>query len=471
MVQMKKSQQNNRKRSLLFHQFWNSLWLLLLDCAILLSALVLGDLIVYYLHGVPVSLHYSLLLLPAWCIGAVVTGQAPGWGLGAVEELRRSQLLLLALFAFAGIAAFLVRGMPSRIVFLFSYAFCAVLIPFGRVLCRKILSELKQWGCPVAAYGDRETVAQIIEVLKKEASIGYNPCGIFLDDPDGATLSGVPVLGRLDESNASIPVAVASIAHLRDHGVADFVDHVLAGYHKVVLLPNISEGVFSWVVPRDFNGMVGLELSRNLMNPLAAWTKWIYETALVLLCLPLWLPLILLLALLVFLKDRRNPFYRQVRVGKNGRLFKAIKLRTMVPNADEILQQVLEKDAELKAEWEIFYKLRNDPRITPVGRFLRRFSFDELPQLFNVLAGSMALVGPRPLPGYHQEELPEKSRIIRDKVRPGMTGQWQISGRSDCGIDEMQQMDNFYVRNWSIWMDIYIISRTLRVVFFSHGAY
>ena len=158
-------------------------------------------------------------------------------------------------------------------------------------------------------------------------------------------------------------------------------------------------------------------------------------------------------------------------MGKKGRLFKAVKLRTMVPNADEALQQVLEKDAELKAEWETFYKLKNDPRITPVGRFLRRFSFDELPQLFNVLASEMALVGPRPLPVYHQEELPEKSRIIRDQVRPGMTGQWQISGRSDCGIDEMQQMDSFYVRNWSIWMDIYIISRTLRVVLFSHGAY
>ena len=208
-----------------------------------------------------------------------------------------------------------------------------------------------------------------------------------------------------------------------------------------------------------------------MLNPLASWAKWIYETGLVLLFLPLWFPVILVLALLVYLGDHINPFYRQTRVGKNGRLFKAIKLRTMVPNADEALQQLLENDAELRTEWETFYKLKKDPRITPIGRFLRRFSLDELPQLLNVLAGEMALVGPRPLPVYHQEELAEKSRIIRDQVRPGMTRQWQISGRSDCGIEEMGQLDSFYVRNWSIWMDIYIISRTLRVVFFSHGAY
>lgn len=461
---------NHDNKPLAFHQFWNSCWLLLLDCSILLSALLLGDLIVYCMHGVPVSLRYSLLLLPTWCIGAVVTGQAPGWGLGAIEELRRIELLLFALFAFAGITALLIGGMPSRIVFLFTCVFSAALIPFGRILCRKVLARVRRWGCPVAVYGDRDSASLIIRLLRQEKSIGYNPYGIFSDDIHEA-MDGVPVLGRFHESSRSVSVAVVSIAHLHGQGLVDFVDHALAGYHKVVLLPDISEGIFAWVVPRDFNGMIGLELSRNLLNPLASWAKRIYETGLVLLCLPFWLPLILLLALLVYLGDRGNPFYRQMRVGKNGRLFKAIKLRTMKPDADKALQQMLENDAGLKEEWETFYKLKEDPRITPIGRFLRRFSLDELPQLFNVLAGEMALVGPRPLPVYHQEELSEKCRIIRDQVRPGMTGQWQVSGRSDCNIEEMGQLDSFYVRNWSIWMDVYIIARTIRVVFFSHGAY
>jgi len=459
-------------RSMWLHQFGNSFWLLVVDCAILLLSLYLGDLIVYYLHGVPVSFRYSLLLLPAWCVSAVATGQAPGWGLGAVEELRRIQLLLLALFAFAGIMALLLRGMPSRIVFLFTYVFSATLIPFGRMACRKVLGRQGRWGCGVALYGDRVTIEQMTQVFVNESTIGYHPSAVFSDDLEkGGEFEGIPVLGGLHDVLDGGAVAVASIAHLREKNLVEFIDHTLADYRKVVLLPDLSEGVFSWVVPRDFNGMVGLELSRNLLNPMAAGAKWIYETGLVVLCLPLWFPLILLLALLVFLGDRRNPFYRQTRVGKNGRLFKAIKLRTMVPDAAATLQQVLEKDAELKTEWETFYKLKNDPRITPAGRFLRRFSLDELPQLLNVLFGEMALVGPRPLPVYHQEELSEKSRRIRNRVHPGMTGQWQVSGRADCDLEEMEQWDSFYVRNWSVWMDIYIIARTFRVVFCSHGAY
>ena len=462
------------RQSIWIHQFGNSFWLLLIDCLILLLALLLGNVILYFIKGIPFSIKYSMLIVPVWCMGAVITGQAPGWGLGAIEELRRLQLLLITVFALAGIAYVLGqdRILPSRIVYLSSYLFGAFLLPFGRMACRKMLGRLGRWGCGVALYGDRATLERMTQVFASESTIGYHPIAVFSDDLEkGTDFEGIPVVGGLQDALDGGSVAVASIEHLREKNLVGFVDHTLADYRKVVLLPGIEGGIFSWVVPRDFNGMVGLELSRNLLNPVAAWSKRIYEMVLVLLCLPLWFPLILLLALLVFLGDRRNPFYRQVRVGKNGRLFKAIKLRTMMPNADEALQEILEKDAAFKTEWETFYKLKNDPRITPVGLFLRRFSLDELPQLFNVLGGEMALVGPRPLPVYHQEELSEKSRRFRSRVHPGMTGQWQVSGRSDCGLEEMEQWDSFYVRNWSIWMDIYIIARTFRVVFFSHGAY
>ncbi len=457
-----------------FHQLGNSFALLLMDCLILFLALSLGNVILHFIKGIPFSIRYSMLIAPVWCVGAVVTGQVPGWGLGAIEELRRVQLLLIMVFALAGIAYVLGqdRILPSRIVYLSSYLFAAFLLPFGRMMVRKVLGRCGCWGCGVALYGDRITIDRMTQVFANESNIGYHPTAIFSDDlTKGEVFEGTPVAGGLQDTMDGVPVAVASIAHLREKNLVEFVDHTLADYRKVVLLPDLMEGIFSWVVPRDFNGMVGLELSRNLLNPMASWAKRIFEMGLVLLSLPLWLPLVLLLALLVFLGDRRSPFYRQTRVGRKGRLFKAVKLRTMVPNADEALQQLLEKDAELKAEWETFYKLKNDPRITLVGHFLRRFSLDELPQLFNVLKGDMALVGPRPLPVYHQEELSESSRRFRGRVYPGMTGQWQVSGRSDCGLEEMEHWDSFYVRNWSIWMDIYIMARTFRVVLSSHGAY
>jgi Undecaprenyl-phosphate galactose phosphotransferase WbaP len=465
---------NKTNKPLSHHQFWNSFWLLLVDGLILFLALLLGNAILLAIKGIPVSIQYSVLVIPVWWAGAWVSGQAPGWGLGAVEELRRLQLLLIAVFALAGVAYVLGqdRMLPSRIVYLSSYLAAAFLLPFGRMGCRKLLGRLGQWGCGVVLYGDRATIERMSQVFESEATIGYHPVGIFSNElKEEASFNGLPVLGGLTEVHGMVSVAVASIAHLRDKNLVEFIDQTLADYHKVVLLPDLGKGVFAWVVPRDFNGMVGLEVSRNLLNPVAAWIKRLYEVMLVLVFLPLWLPLVFLLALLIFLGDRKNPFYRQERVGRKERHFRAIKLRTMIPNADEALQQMLENDAEMRGEWEAYYKLKNDPRITLVGRFLRRFSLDELPQLFNVLSGQMALVGPRPLPVYHQEELTDNSRKLRGRVLPGMTGQWQVSGRSNCGLEEMEQWDSFYVRNWSIWMDIYILARTFRVVLFSHGAY
>ena len=450
----------------------NAVALLLGDVLVLLMALLLGDLIVHWRYGLPISMHYSILLIPAWCLGALVTGLAPAWGLGAVEELRRIEWLLAALFAAAGVAALLIHGMPSRTVFLFTYLFSAALIPFVRTGVRKTVRMRGYWGCGAALYGDRDTIYRMIGIFSKEATIGYRPMAIFSDElKDEAEIEGIPVRGKLADHLEGCPVAIASIAHLRERNLVEFVDHTLADYQKVVLLPELREGVFSWVVPRNLNGVMGLELSRNLLNPFASWFKRGIETLLVLLTLPVWLPILFLLALPIFLGDWKNPFYLQTRVGRKGRLFKAVKLRTMVPYADAALKQLLEKDAELKAEWDQYYKLKKDPRITPVGRFLRRFSLDELPQLFNVLRGEMALVGPRPLPVYHQAELPESARLLRERVLPGMTGQWQVSGRGDCDISEMELLDSFYVRNWSIWMDLYILAHTLRVVLLGHGAY
>jgi lipopolysaccharide/colanic/teichoic acid biosynthesis glycosyltransferase len=125
----------------------------------------------------------------------------------------------------------------------------------------------------------------------------------------------------------------------------------------------------------------------------------------------------------------------------------------------------------LRKEWETQFKLRHDPRITSIGNFLRRTSMDELPQLVNVLRGEMSLVGPRPLPEYHHQELPERVKKLRDRVRPGMTGLWQVSGRSEAGTQGMARWDTYYVRNWSLWLDIVILVRTIRTVISRHGAF
>ncbi|WP_372807695.1 sugar transferase, partial [Pontiella sp.] len=209
----------------------------------------------------------------------------------------------------------------------------------------------------------------------------------------------------------------------------------------------------------------------HLLNPFARFFKRLIDLALVVVSLPLWAPLMLLCYVLIWLEDRKNPMFLQPRVGRGGGTFRTAKFRTMVPNAEAVLQKALKTNPALKLEWETHFKLKKDPRITRVGNFLRKTSLDEIPQLLNVLRGTMSLVGPRPLPAYHFRDLPEQVQFLRDKVQPGITGLWQVSGRSDAGTEGMEKWDPYYVRNWSIWLDIVIIVRTFKAVFFSKGAY
>ena len=178
----------------------------------------------------------------------------------------------------------------------------------------------------------------------------------------------------------------------------------------------------------------------------------------------LWTPLCLLLALLIWVDDRANPFFLQERIGKDGRRFRAWKFRTMVPNAEEVLRRRFAEDEATLLEFKTHMKLRNDPRITRVGRVLRKTSLDELPQLINVLRGDMSLVGPRPVPMYNHQEFSPPMRALRERVLPGMTGLWQVSDRAEPGVSYMEKWDAYYVRNWSIWLDLLILARTMRVL-------
>jgi len=181
---------------------------------------------------------------------------------------------------------------------------------------------------------------------------------------------------------------------------------------------------------------------------------------LVILAAPLSVPLILLLAFLVA-TDGYNPFYTQLRVGKNGKPFRIWKLRTMLPDADLILQDHLARDPEAAREWETTQKLKNDPRVTPVGRLLRKTSLDELPQFVNVVNGTMSLVGPRPMMLAQQDAYPGRSYY---DLRPGITGMWQVSDRNDCSFAGRATYDDYYGRILSFRTDLSVLARTVLVV-------
>lgn len=452
----------------------NSAVLLLFDSAAIVLCLLMAGWIRYWLMASHIPPSRGFWLAPVWCVGAVLFRLVPGWGNGPVEELRRIQILLVAVFGVAAATMFLSKtaDITSRIKFSSAYILCVGAVPAFRMMAKAWMIRRRCWGIPVVIYGTDETATHVLDVLLQEQGLGFFPIGIFDNQtPVGQTIRGVPVLGGMEDSTKQAVAAVLGVPSIPREQLASLLDGPLATYPKAIIIPDLLDIPSLWVSSRDFMGVLGLEVARNLLNPFARYLKSDIDIFLALITLPVWLPLGFLLTALIWCEDRANPFFFQERVGRNGKTFKTWKFRSMIPEAEKALHQQMEENLMLVKEWEKHCKLKDDPRITRIGRFLRRSSLDELPQLINVLRGEMSLVGPRPLPDYHYKKLAENARLLRDQVLPGMTGLWQVSGRSESGTEGMERWDSYYVRNWSLWLDAVILVRTIRAVIARHGAY
>ena len=452
----------------------NSMAIALSDALVVAGALCLGNLLLWWINEIPFSIRNGFLIVPAWTVVSAIARLLPGWGMGVVDELRKIQGALLVMFTTVLVVSFFMRATiaSSRIVFLFTYLFSAVVIPLARALTRGMVIRMGQWGVPAAVYGDSDSIRTVVDALRDEMSLGYIPTIAFTNDkPQGTVISGISVMGSMRNVTNRTPVAIVTSVQSSRHQLIETLEGPLEVYRRVILIPDLKEAPSLWVIPRDLQGILGLEITKNLLNPFARFFKRLIDLILVIGSLPLWAPLMALLYILIWLEDRKNPIFLQPRVGRGGGTFRTAKFRTMVPDAEKVLQKALQKDPALKAEWEAHFKLKKDPRITKVGNFLRKTSLDEIPQLLNVLRGTMSLVGPRPLPSYHFQELPSQVQSLCNRVQPGITGLWQVSGRSEAGTEGMEKWDPYYVRNWSVWLDIVIIARTFKAVFCCQGAY
>lgn len=399
-------------------------------------------------------------------------GLYPGLVYPPADEVKK--FAICSFFCFIGIALSITvedadEKIPLVFALILAVPFAVILLPGGREIGRRVFSIFRWYGVPAVIYTSTDSGDIITQRLNKRKDLGYR-AGLIIDTniTEPVMRNGVPAYPPSEEIFNLIKSLNIKVAILCDYKGG--IDEINSYYRYTVVIPkNTDINTLSMSV-RDFGGILGLSSTHNLTKGISLFWKRFIDIALLLISSPLTIPLVLVVSLIVKLTSPGPVFYGHKRIGKNGKEFKCWKFRSMVTDADKQLEKILAENPEMRAEWEKDRKFTNDPRVTKVGKILRKTSIDEIPQFFNILTGEMSFVGPRPVTKPELEKYGTKSDFIL-LAQPGLSGMWQISGRSDTGYEERITLDSYYIQNWSVWLDIWIIIKTVIVVIKGKGAY
>lgn len=361
----------------------------------------------------------------------------------------------------------------SRLLFLYAWLLIILLLAFSRLLGQLVRSELRRHGIGlrrVLVVGAGSQGLLVMQNIVAQPHLGYKVVG-FLDDARQEDIGRFPALGSTDQVREvcglhavdEVIIALPSNFHEKIMDILDCCEQERVAFS---IVPDFYEISLRQVDITPLSGIPMIAVRRGSIRGWNLLVKRAIDVASSLLVLVGLSPLLALVALAIKLDSEGPVLITQMRVGRGGRPFKFYKFRSMRQNADQEVQTLMDQN---EAQGPIF-KMRNDPRCTRVGRVLRRTSLDEVPQFYNVLIGDMSLVGPRP-PFPHEVEKYEDWHKRRLEVSPGLTGLWQVSGRSNLTFDEMALLDIWYIENWSLSLDLKLLLRTVPAVLFGTGAY
>jgi undecaprenyl-phosphate galactose phosphotransferase len=393
-------------------------------------------------------------------------------------------LTIASLMVFAIISVSKKSQIDSIYLILLFFFFGSIVCFLFRVVGKKLLTATNIWKEDVLIFGAGTAGTEIARGLMRDKHQGYNVIG-FLDDEPGKIDRTIDVDGKKFQNfgkikkyreivdRLGISTVILAIPSLSTEKLSNLTNEVQKHVKSVLLVPALKgTSLLNTELYHVFMQQLYLiHISNKLKSPHNRAIKFLFDILVSLLLLPLFLLIVGGIWLAIKLDSPGPVFYYHERIGQGGKPIRVWKFRTMYMDARERLSALLEEDHEAREEWESNYKLKNDPRVTRVGRFLREVSLDELPQLINVLKGEMSLVGPRPV---LQEELDCYYKEYADYyclVRPGITGLWQVSGRSNTTYETRVWLDSWYVINWSIWFDLVILLKTVRVLVQKEGAY
>src|SRR5882762_10357964 len=401
----------------------------------------------------------------------------------AADEVLDIIKVFLFVAVIDSVIAYLTKTQFSRAWFISAWCLALVILPLARTLTKRLLARLGRWQRPTVILGAGQNAQEAAKALCSEPLMGLELVAFLAPKGDSLATSAYEINGR--------PVAVppaeedleATLARLNSpHLMVALEAESLLPYQGLLQRLSARYGDLSIIPPLRGLPLYGMEMTHffthevlmltarnNLARPIPRLLKRLFDMAGSLTLLVLLAPLLVYLSWQIR-QTGGAAIFSHMRVGRYGRMFGCLKFRTMVPDADGVLRRLLEVDPRARAEWERDFKLKDDPRITPIGDFLRRTSLDELPQLWNVLKGEMSLVGPRPIIEEEVERYGDQVGYYLE-TRPGITGLWQISGRNNIGYDDRVALDSWYVRNWSIWYDLVILVKTIAAVLRGKGAY
>ena len=356
--------------------------------------------------------------------------------------------------------------------------FAFVLLAVCRYAIKRFLLHKQLLQVPTIIIGAGKTAELLVKGIVSDAGLGYKIVGLLEDNKvQPGILEKYPVLGCFADAERVIKetgvkrVFIAAPG-MQEHKLGMLIYRIQPLVKNIGVIPNLVGVPTGGVEVESLfdERLVLLRLKNNLARPLNRWLKTIFDYTLTIVGTILISPILLFIAVWIYKDSPGTVIFKHTRIGKNGKPFPCYKFRSMCVDAKEKLAELLANDPAARAEWEKSFKLKNDPRITKSGAFLRKTSLDELPQIFNVLKGEMSLVGPRPI---IKEELARYGEYVGDylMVKPGITGMWQVSGRSDTTYNERVQLDSWYVRNWSVWLDVMLLWRTIIAVLGRRGAY
>lgn len=349
----------------------------------------------------------------------------------------------------------------------------------ARYALLKFLKATNMFMKPVILIGAGKTAEQVLRFFERDLGYRYKVIGILDDNPVSQTLpQKFLLMGTLDNAaeivrDSGVKTVIVTVPGMEKEKLQALLENVQPYVRDIIFVPDlIGVPLYNVEAQTLFNEQIMmLSLRNNLARRRNRAFKRLFDIFVGgLLCIPI-IPILLVIAICIKIDSKGPAFFNGQRIGKNGKTFTCYKFRSMYTNASEIMKEYLAEHPVAQEEWNTFAKLRDyDPRVTKVGRWIRKYSLDELPQIFNVIKGDMSLVGPRPYLSREKEDIGEYLSTITLTV-PGITGFWQTSGRNDVNFAGRVAMDTWYVRNWSIWLDLMYLFKTVKIVFTGKGAY